>query len=143
MGRILAAGFLLGCAVLLVGGCKSAAHGERDAAFAEYYPLMSDEQRVDFASLRLAEERVDFIRQQGLDISLALERKLRRGMSPSQVETLLGPPLSVEGHHTRYGVNQGDHIAWFYRSFDGISRHVSYAVRFHDEAVTDWNVWRE
>lgn len=126
-----------------ISGCDSAAVGDRDLAFADYYPLMTDQERVDFGSLRLVEERRDFVREHGLDIQLMLNRKLRNGMDMDAVEGVLGKPYNVESHRTPHGPRAGEQVAWFYRSFEGVSRPIIYSVRFHEGAVEGWDAWRE
>ena len=137
-----------GIALLVIGvalalsGCDSAAVGDRDRAFADYYPLMTDQERVDFGSLRLVEERRDFVREHGLDIQLMLNRRLRNGMDPDAVTEILGKPYNVESHRTAHGPRAGMHVAWFYRSLEGVSRPIIYSVRFHDGKVEGWDAWR-
>lgn len=128
---------------LAVSGCETAAVGKRDQAFVDYYPLMSEEQRVNFGSLRRVEDRQDFLIQHGLDIALFLENNLVRGMDQAQVSEILGQPWNVETHTARFGKNKGEHADWFYRDFEGRSREVIYSTRFKDGALQDWRVWRK
>ncbi len=105
--------------------------------YGEYLPYMSSDERVEFYTLTSDRQRDLFIEEHGVNVRKMLDELLERGMTPSQVRQLLGPPKFEE-----VLIRDIRNETWVYYRFNGFRRS-RYMVYFDSGRVSGWDAFSD